>query len=103
MTYVNGVRHRENQNAFRTTAKGTGKNKHSRDAGKSQGNLRILSSINADHMRNNMQHLETEERTQKTTRKNEKSQFHDKNAKRIKEQETPTNIGNTLERTIFHG
>jgi len=50
-----------------------------------------------------MQHLETEERTQKTTRKNEKSQFHDKNAKRIKEQETPTNIGNTLERTIFHG
>lgn len=65
--------------------------------------MRILSSINADHMRNNMQHLETEERTQKTIRKNEKSQFHDKNAKRIKEQETPTNIGNTLERTILHG
>lgn len=64
--------------------------------------MRILSSINADHMRNNMQHLETEERNQKTIRKNEKSQFHDKNAKRVKEQETPTNIRNTLERTILH-
>ena len=49
-----------------------------------------------------MQHLETQERNQKTRPKNEKSQLRDKPTKHTKEQETPTNIGNTFERTIFH-
>ena len=49
-----------------------------------------------------MQRLETEERTQKTMQKNEKSQLRNKPAEHNKEQETLANIGNTLERTTFH-